>query len=84
MSCRGEAYGPIRNRKPAEKKKNTAKTGKPQEISSKTGNRNQRPYWKSFGRLQNLSFFYLTFIGVNLFHRPKFFLRIPVLVQDSS
>ena len=35
-------------------------------------------------RLQNLSFRHLIFIHLNLFYFPKFFLRIPSLVQNSS
>ena len=36
------------------------------------------------GGLQNLSFRYLIFIRLNLFYFPKFLLRIPSLVQNSS
>ena len=59
----GNELGLIRNRKTAGKK--SPKTEKPQEISSKTENRNKTPHWQSFGRLQNLSFCYLTFIRLN-------------------
>ena len=56
--------------------KKSPETAKPQEISSKTGNRNKRHLWKSIGRLQNFSFFNLIFTRINVYF-SKFFLRIP-------